>query len=75
MSLNSRTDLESLASHRATYEGHQFLMFHERGTTRLVVDTEGISRITPEELAIAAIGELENPHRGPHFTVAQAQRR
>ncbi len=47
---------------------------YQRGTTRLLVDAEGVSRITPEDLAIAAIDELENPHRDPHFTVAQAQR-
>ena len=44
---------------------------YERGTTQLIVDTEGVSRITPPDLALAVIDELESPSDEQHFTVAQ----
>jgi len=44
---------------------------YRRGGSELIVDAEGISRISAEDLAIAAVDELENPHSGlRHFTVA-----
>lgn len=59
----------------AVFEPGPRIGSYERGTTRLLVDAEGVSRITPADLAIAAIDELENPGRDPHFTVAQVRLR
>lgn len=42
-----------------------------RGTTTLVTDANGVSRITAPDLAIAVLDELENPGAERHFTVAQ----
>lgn len=44
---------------------------YARGTTRLLVDPEGNSRITPEDLALAVIDELEQPGHDQHITVTQ----
>lgn len=46
--------------------------YYERGTTRLLVNVDGVSRITPSDLAIAVIDELETPGCDSHFTVAQS---
>lgn len=42
-----------------------------RGTTTLVIDANGVSRITAPDFAIAVLDELENPSNERHFTVAQ----
>lgn len=42
---------------------------YRRGTTTLLVDAEGSSRITPPDFAIAVLDELEHPGDDPHFTV------
>lgn len=42
-----------------------------RGTTTLVTDTNGVSRITAPDFAIAVLDELESPGAEQHFTVAQ----
>jgi len=42
-----------------------------RGTTTLVTDANGVSRITAPDLAIAVLDELEDPGAERHFTVAQ----
>jgi hypothetical protein len=44
---------------------------YERGTTTLLVGTDGTSRITAEDLAVAALDELERPGTDRHFTVNQ----
>lgn len=42
-----------------------------RGGNQLLTDVKGESRISAEDLAIAAVDEIENPQRGlRHFTVA-----
>lgn len=43
---------------------------YQRGTTTLVTDMNGVSRITAPDFAIAVIDELEQPTSDPHFTVA-----
>ena len=44
---------------------------YRRGGPELIVDAEGISRISAEDLAIAAVDEMEKPQPGlRHFTVA-----
>ena len=40
-----------------------------RGTTTLLVDSQGQSRISPEDLALAVVDELEHPGGQQHFTV------
>ncbi|NUS85703.1 MAG: NAD(P)H-binding protein [Streptomyces sp.] len=43
------------------------------GTDELLVDADGISRISMEDLAVALLDEAEHPrHRRTRFTVAQA---
>lgn len=44
---------------------------YRRGTTTLLTDADGISRITAADLAIAVIDEIESPGGDPHFTVAE----
>lgn len=44
---------------------------YRRGTTELLVDSTGISRISAEDLAVAVVDELERPSRDRHFTVVQ----
>lgn len=44
---------------------------YRRGTTTLLTDENGISRITAPDLAIAVIDELESPSKRQHFTVAE----
>ena len=48
---------------------------YRRGTTELLVDSTGISRISAEDLAVAVLDELERPSRDRQFTVAQQDRR
>ncbi|HIZ36587.1 MAG TPA: NAD(P)H-binding protein [Candidatus Ruania gallistercoris] len=45
---------------------------YRRGTNQLVTSADGTSRITPGDLALAVLDELENPGPDRHFTVAQA---
>ena len=42
---------------------------YRRGTTTLLVDSQGQSRISPEDLALAVVDELERPGGQQHFTV------
>lgn len=42
---------------------------YRRGTTTLLVDDQGQSRISPEDLALAVVDELEHPGGRRHFTV------
>lgn len=44
---------------------------YRRGTTSLLTDRDGHSRITPADLAFAVLDELENPSNEHHFTVAE----
>lgn len=43
---------------------------YRRGTTTLLVDGAGLSRISAEDLAVAVLDEVENPGGASHFTVA-----
>ena len=43
---------------------------YRRGTTTLLTNDNGISRITAPDLAIAVVDELEHPGADRHFTVA-----
>ncbi|HIW90311.1 MAG TPA: NAD(P)H-binding protein [Candidatus Corynebacterium avicola] len=45
---------------------------YRRGVDTLLIDTGGASRISAEDLAVAALDELENPSADRHITVAQA---
>lgn len=45
---------------------------YRRGTTALLVDDYGISRISAADLAIAVIDELDDPSDDFHFTVAES---
>ncbi|GAB2884739.1 hypothetical protein GCM10022245_20270 [Streptomyces mayteni] len=42
---------------------------YRRGTTTLLVDAEGVSRVSAEDLAVAVLDELENLGEDRHFTV------
>lgn len=42
---------------------------YRRGTTTLLTDTNGASRISVEDLAVAVLDELEHPREDEHFTV------
>ena len=42
---------------------------YRRGTTTLLVDSQGQSRISPEDLALAVVDELEQSGGQQHFTV------
>lgn len=44
---------------------------YRRGTTTLLTDDDGTSRITAEDLAVAVVDELERPGVDRHFTVAR----
>jgi putative NADH-flavin reductase len=44
---------------------------YRRGGNELLIDSKGVSRISAEDLAMAAVDEIENPQPGlRHFTVA-----
>lgn len=43
---------------------------YRRGTTTLLTGSDGTSRISVEDLAVAALDELENPGIDRHVTVA-----
>ncbi|AYY13763.1 NAD-dependent epimerase/dehydratase family protein [Actinobacteria bacterium YIM 96077] len=43
---------------------------YRRGTETLLIDDDGISRISAEDFAIAVLDELGNPAGAPHLTVA-----
>jgi len=42
---------------------------YRRGTSTLITGTDGASRISAEDLAVAVLDELENPRESKHFTV------
>ncbi|WP_145942896.1 NAD(P)-dependent oxidoreductase [Corynebacterium glyciniphilum] len=42
---------------------------YRRGTTTLLTDKHGQSRVTPGDLALAAVDEIEEPGDDPHITV------
>ncbi|MEU2038252.1 NAD(P)-dependent oxidoreductase [Nocardia niwae] len=42
---------------------------YRRGTTTLITDADGSSRISAEDLAVAVLDELESPGGNKHFTV------
>lgn len=44
---------------------------YRRGTTTLLADANGVSRITAPDFAVAVLDELENPGDERHFTVAE----
>jgi putative NADH-flavin reductase len=44
---------------------------YRRGTTQLLTDADGQSRITAADLAIAVSDEIEDPGEDHHFTVVQ----
>lgn len=46
---------------------------YRRGTTTLLVDEDGTSRISVEDLAVAVVDELEHPGVDRHFTVGQIE--
>ncbi|WP_235750641.1 NAD(P)H-binding protein [Nigerium massiliense] len=54
----------------AVFEPGQPTGRYRRGTTTLLVDGAGNSRVTPGELALALLDELESPSGEQHFTVA-----
>lgn len=43
---------------------------YRRGTTTLLTDPEGASRISAEDFAVAVVDELKRPSNTRHFTVA-----
>ncbi|ARX81111.1 MULTISPECIES: NAD(P)-dependent oxidoreductase [Streptomyces] len=45
---------------------------YRRGTTTLLTDADGVSRISAEDLAVAVVDELENPREERHFTVGES---
>ncbi|MFD9887012.1 NAD(P)-dependent oxidoreductase [Streptomyces alboflavus] len=45
---------------------------YRRGTTTLLTDADGGSRISAEDLAVAVLDELENPREDRHFTVGES---
>lgn len=47
---------------------------YRRGTTTLLTDADGTSRIDAEDFAVAVLDELERPGTDRHFTVAQIER-
>jgi putative NADH-flavin reductase len=42
---------------------------YRRGTTTLITEPDGTSRISAEDLAVAVLDELENPREHNHFTI------
>lgn len=44
---------------------------YRRGTTTLLTAADGSSRISAEDLALAALDEVEDPGKERHFTVAE----
>jgi putative NADH-flavin reductase len=46
---------------------------YRRGTTTLLVDADGTSRISAEDLAVAVLDEVERPGTDRHFTVARIE--
>ena len=48
---------------------------YRRGTTLLLTDPAGVSRISSADLAIAVLDEVETPGEDPHFTVVQMDAR
>ncbi|MCJ7858204.1 NAD(P)-dependent oxidoreductase [Corynebacterium kalidii] len=42
---------------------------YRRGTTTLLTDEHGQSRVTPADLALAVVDEIEEPGDDPHITV------
>ncbi|MFJ3528324.1 NmrA family NAD(P)-binding protein [Streptomyces sp. NPDC090132] len=58
------TDAALLAIRTGTYR---------RGTTTLLTEPDGTSRISAEDLAVAALDEIEHPRGERHFTVARSR--
>ena len=56
----------------ATFELGPRTGHYRRGTTGLLTDAAGVSRITAGTLAVSVLDELESPGHDPHFTVAEA---
>jgi putative NADH-flavin reductase len=54
----------------AVFEAGERTGRYQRGTTSLLTDRDGASRITPPDFAIAVLDELEQPGADRHFTVA-----
>ncbi|OKK18862.1 NADH-flavin reductase [Streptomyces sp. CB02488] len=46
---------------------------YRRGTTTLLTEPDGTSRISAEDLAVAALDEIEHPRGERHFTVARSR--
>ncbi|WP_328696956.1 NAD-dependent epimerase/dehydratase family protein [Streptomyces sp. NBC_00342] len=46
---------------------------YRRGTTTLLTEPDGTSRISAEDLAVAALDEIEHPRGDRHFTVARSR--
>lgn len=44
---------------------------YRRGTTTLLTEPDGVSQIFAEDLAVAALDEIEHPGPDQHFTVAR----
>lgn len=75
----SRAQLQVCESHAAawTYLSPPAILepgtrtgVYRRGTTTLLVDDAGRSRISAEDLSVALLDEVENPGDARHFTVA-----
>lgn len=74
----SATQLDACRAHPANWvylsppavlePGHRTGKYR-RGTTTLITSTDGASRISAEDLAVAVLDELGNPREDPHFTV------
>lgn len=55
----------------AVFESGERSGRYRRGTTTLLTDAQGISRISAPDLAIAVLDELERPSGDRHITVCQ----
>jgi putative NADH-flavin reductase len=56
----------------AVFEAGERTGNYQRGTTTLLTDATGASRITPPDFADAVLDELEQPGDDRHFTVAHS---
>ncbi|WP_301924810.1 NAD(P)-dependent oxidoreductase [Corynebacterium glaucum] len=55
----------------ATFEPGAGTGNYRRGGDTLLLDADGASRITPQDLALAVLDELEHPQIEKHFTVIE----
>lgn len=53
----------------AIFEPGESAGAYRRGTTTLLTDNHGQSRVTPGDLALAVVDEIEQPGDDPHVTV------